>query len=634
MKRMILFKTLLIACISWLSGSSALAQKYVETDISELQTGDVVVVVDKTSSYALPNDITNKAPIGTSVTLATDKSEIISTVSSNLEWEVNVTIVSGVRTYQFKIPGSEQYLYVKDTNEGVRIGTSADNSFIWDNANNKLKSSTLTRWIGVYVANPDWRCYNTGTATNIKNTVTAFYKLINTGKTPAGIEYETTEYTVWLGQDFNTPTLTNPNNLVPTYLIECTPVGAAEIDDATGDVTIKAAGKAVVTATTAETDIYDAGRATYTVTIKDPNQAQYSKISSTDDLVAGDIYIIVNETDRKALGLINASNNGEGVDISVENNVATVDSENSAANPYEITLGGATGAYTLTTAQGSIGITGGTKNTFSTSDNTTWNITFSAQDNAVISNTANNYEIRYNTSMNPHVFRVYAQSSGTSKVQLYKKDRSAPAPSLTIGEEKFATFYSDKAYVMPDGGVTGGIVTDAKDGKLTIDYNYVAGSTVPAKTALLLKGEAGSYPFSYTTSTDEAPTNNLLHGADAVDANGKTFIAGTSVKYYILSHNQAGTDLGFYWAAEDGAPVAYKAPYAFLAIDFGSNPQNAPMMFSLGEEGGTTGITGIETDVNEADYKIYTVTGAYVGKDAKNLPKGVYIVNGRKIVVK
>lgn len=635
MRKTFLLKSLIIACLSSLfGGGNALAQKYVETPATELKTGDIIVIVDKTTANALPNDITGKAPVGTAVTLNSDQSQIESTVSSSLKWEVEVTTNESVTTYKFKISDSENYLYVKNTNDGVRIGdaqASTDNSFIWDADNNKLKCSTFARWIGVYTKNPDWRCYTSATQANINSTVTAFYKLVDTGKAPADIKYETTEYTALLGQAFETPTLTNPNNLTPTYSIECTPTEVAEINETTGDVTIKAVGKAVVTAKTAEDDTYDAGQASYTITIRDPNQATYSKVTSTEELIAGATYIIVNEANNVALGLINSSNNGDAVTINIENDVATVDSENSGENPYEITLGGTSGAYTLTTAQCSIGVTDG-KNTFSTTDNTIWNITFTTQGNATISNTSNDYEIRYNNSMG--AFRVYSASSGTLKVQLYKKDIAISTGSLTIGDEKFATFYSDNAYVMPEG-VTGGIITaaDETEGTLTVDYRYTAGSTVPAKTALLLKGETKTYTFDYSASTDVAPTGNLLHGADAVDANGYTYVEGTNVRYYILSNNQAGTDFGFYWAAGNGAAVKYQAPFAFLAIDFG-NKQSAPKMFSLDGGENTSGITAIESTDNVADGRIYTVTGAYVSKDRNNLPKGIYIVNGKKIAVK
>lgn len=48
-----------------------------------------------------------------------------------------------------------------------------------------------------------------------------------------------------------------------------------------------------------------------------------------------------------------------------------------------------------------------------------------------------------------------------------------------------------------------------------------------------------------------------------------------------------------------------------------------------------TGIENVVTDkanVRPADNRIFTVNGVYVGTDASSLPKGIYIMNGKKFV--
>lgn len=461
-------------------------------------------------------------------------------------------------------------------------------------------------------------------------------------KTDPGISFGTTEFTINLGDEFTKPTLVNPNELTATYSIVSNPADAITID-ADGNVTINAAGTATITATTPETETYKAGTASYTLKVVDPNQKQatYTKITSVDEIEVGAQYIVVNEKNKVALGLINSSNNGDCVAINITevdgNNVATVESENDVTNPYEITLAGTADRYALQTAQCPVGIgwTGGTKNTFSKTANTDWTISFTTQKNAVIANTASgNYEIRYNEDLNK--FRAYKSTSGALVVQLYKKDKPVETGTHSIGVEGYATFYSEKAYKMP-AGVTGGIVTETKAtdetcGTLMIEYNYPEGSVVPAKTALLWKGEKNDYTFEYTTTEETAPAGNMLHGADAVNAEGKTEVAGENVKYYILSHNSANV-YGFFWAAADGKAVAYQAPYAFLAIDFGTTGL-APKMFSLDGNGGTTGISNVETSKNNTNGEIFSVTGAYVGTDKTRLPKGIYLIDGKKIAIK
>ena len=180
---------------------------------------------------------------------------------------------------------------------------------------------------------------------------------------------------------------------------------------------------------------------------------------------------------------------------------------------------------------------------------------------------------------------------------------------------------------MPEG-VTGGTITaaDTQSGKLTINYTYTAGTTVPAKTALLLKGEPKTYYYAKTTSSATAPAENLLHGADAVDAQGKTYVNGTNVKYYILSHSTDATrKLGFYWAAADGAAISYKEPYAFLAIDAAGS--GAPIMLSIDGDDDTTAINGITNDTI-TDNTMYNLAGQRVNANAK----GIIIINGKKVI--
>ena len=231
--------------------------------------------------------------------------------------------------------------------------------------------------------------------------------------------------------------------------------------------------------------------------------------------------------------------------------------------------------------------------------------------------------IRYNSNNGTPIFSCYEKDQ--AEIYIFRKAGDF-SNTLTIGDDKFATFYSADAYIMPEG-VTGGTITaaDTQSGKLTINYTYTAGTTVPAKTALLLKGEPKTYNYAKTTSSADAPAGNLLHGADAVDAQGKTFVDGTNVKYYILSHSTDATHkLGFYWAAADGAAISYQEPYAFLAIDAAGS---APIMLSIDGDDDTTAINGITNDTI-TDNTMYNLAGQRVNANAK----GIIIINGKKVI--
>lgn len=48
----------------------------------------------------------------------------------------------------------------------------------------------------------------------------------------------------------------------------------------------------------------------------------------------------------------------------------------------------------------------------------------------------------------------------------------------------------------------------------------------------------------------------------------------------------------------------------------------------------TTGITNIISMDNSGKSKVYNLNGQYMGKDANALNKGMYIINGKKTVIK
>ncbi len=278
-----------------------------------------------------------------------------------------------------------------------------------------------------------------------------------------------------------------------------------------------------------------------------------------------------------------------------------------------ITLEGSAGAWNLKASDAYLYWDSG--NSVKTGDKYDWTITIAEDGTAFIASKATpTRELQYNSG-SPR-FACYTGSQ--QDIQIYKLYNE-----ISIGADGFSTFYTDKAFVMPQG-VQGGIITAAEGDKLTIEYNYAAGATVPAGTALLLKGAAGEYAYDITTTEETAPANNLLHGADAVDGEGKTYVEGTSVKYYVLSKNTQGENLGFYWAEADGAAIAYQAGKAFLAVDGG-----AAAMFKL-FDGNATGIDAVENGTID-NGAIYDLSGRKVLAPVKG---GIYVKNGKKFIVK
>ena len=98
---------------------------------------------------------------------------------------------------------------------------------------------------------------------------------------PAGIKFETTEYTANVNEAFTAPTLTNPNSLTVTY--STSDATLATVNATTGAVTIlNKTGKVTITASFAGDEDYVAATASYNITISDPSISEATFVAGTD----------------------------------------------------------------------------------------------------------------------------------------------------------------------------------------------------------------------------------------------------------------------------------------------------------------------------------------------------------------
>lgn len=212
---------------------------------------------------------------------------------------------------------------------------------------------------------------------------------------------------------------------------------------------------------------------------------------------------------------------------------------------------------------------------------------------------------------------------------LYIADPTQALASINVKTtEGYATYYNDKLGVTIPEGIDAkcGVITDVNNGALTIDYCYAAGAEILAGNAVLVKaGKAMQIPLIVSKHPKEVVAENMLKG----QATTGEFTADPDYKYYKLAYNNFNTKegLGFYFGAENGGAFTVPAGMAYLAV-----PRSmAVKCFLL--DGSATGIEGIEAgQTAEAVKTVYTLDGRKV--EAQKLPKGIYIVNGKKVIVK
>lgn len=225
---------------------------------------------------------------------------------------------------------------------------------------------------------------------------------------------------------------------------------------------------------------------------------------------------------------------------------------------------------------------------------------------------------------------IYFNRTGIEyPTQFYIADPTQALASINVkATEGYATYYNDKLGVTIPEGIDAkcGVITDVNNGALTIDYRYAAGAEIPAGNAVLVKaGKAMQIPLIVSKHTSNVIAENMLKG----QATTGEFTAESDYNYYKLAYNNYNTKegLGFYFGAENGGAFTVPAGMAYLAV-----PRSmAVKCFLL--DGSATGIEGIEAgQTAEAVKTVYTLDGHKV--EAQKLPKGIYIVNGKKVIVK
>lgn len=202
---------------------------------------------------------------------------------------------------------------------------------------------------------------------------------------------------------------------------------------------------------------------------------------------------------------------------------------------------------------------------------------------------------------------------------------------VEITDAGYATvYYALKALVVPEG-IEAFIVTEDD---ITNEFanwgyfaNYAASETIPAGEAVILKGEPGTYEFTVDpTNSDWANWDNLLRGYDPeYDLSAiTTGPDNVSYKFYMLSTRE--NEVGLYYGAPDGAAFECAPNKAYLAVPESLANNTKSYIFDH-----TNGIDAIQNAV-AGDAAIYNLQG--VRMNTQKLNRGIYIVNGKKVVIK
>ncbi len=226
-------------------------------------------------------------------------------------------------------------------------------------------------------------------------------------------------------------------------------------------------------------------------------------------------------------------------------------------------------------------------------------------DIAIYTGTSGYVHLKYNKASDQNRFRYY--KSGQQPIQLYKLV-TLPMNDIVITSAEWATYVPNLAVTIPED-VTAYIVTNATSTSVTLS----SVASAPANTGLVVNGDEGTYTPTAAETTDDVSDNLLVVSDGTVVGNGNIYALG----------NKNGS-VGFK-KVKSGVTVPAGKPY--LTIENTGSKDFFDFSF---DEGVATGIESIESIGFDMNAPVYDLQGRQVNR----LHKGVFIQNGKKIIVK
>ncbi len=220
---------------------------------------------------------------------------------------------------------------------------------------------------------------------------------------------------------------------------------------------------------------------------------------------------------------------------------------------------------------------------------------------------------------------VQGKNINVTKVELVKKEGRYDAVPATIGEDGIATFSSSKHLSFAEAGITPYYASEINDGSVTL--TPVDNKTTWGYLGYVLRGAEGSYDIPVIEESEAAypsGTNYLKATSDYAADLPRSEEAGK----YLYIFAKKGSNIGFYHL---GGTYKLAAHRAYLCTDSdirtaGGASRGITLRFGDDE---TTSVR-LDTNALNCSASLYTLSGQRV----KSATKGIYISEGKKIIIK
>lgn len=550
------------------------------TSLSDLENGDAVLIVS--GSKAMGAQSTNNR----SAVDVTVSGDVINAPDATVQ-KLILVVSDG---YYFFYTGDDGYLYapsstnnnlktenIPEANAAARITIDASGDativFQGDKTRNILRYNS---------SNTVFSCYASGQqAVVFYKEVTAPSQLpsapaFNAEKVNAAKKVDGTFESVTF------PTLSTAAGYNGTVSYASDNTSVATVNASTGAVTLAGAGTATITATTTETTSFTAGTASYEITV-------YQIVDGVFDFTLGNYLSLVEASTTQ--GTAESTWTAGDVQIAVAGRNCWYDGR--YLGIYNTSGNDAAGSITVSVPSGK-------------------NIT------RIVATGTRTTNLKPNTgAMTTSTWTGFAPSvkfdfSGSNTIQIESLTVTYTDESSTIVNVSaygYATASFTSQVVIPDAATATVYAVSGVQGDEVTLTALEAGKVLPAnKGVIIYKENGGEVTFSYTNSSDLLSVTTKL-----------SYYGTISTNDYILSVNE-NDKFGFCHPRE---AIECPAGKAFLRASNVPN-NNAPFL----RIGGTTRIANAEAEAETGEY--YDLTGRKVEQPQR----GIYIVGGKKVMVK
>ena len=179
-------------------GETPVVESWIATDLADITaTDEVVITMAKGESVYALTSAKGSSAAPTAVAVTVENKELAKAPAEELVW--NIANNKGDLTIYPK-GQTDNWLYTTNNNNGVRVGTNDNKTFVVDSESGYLKNTATNRYLGVY-NNADWRCYTSAPKTsNIAGQTLCFY-VKGTPKTaletPANLQVSAAKVVSW-----------------------------------------------------------------------------------------------------------------------------------------------------------------------------------------------------------------------------------------------------------------------------------------------------------------------------------------------------------------------------------------------------------------------------------------------------